>query len=258
VRVVGHWLVSESEALRKDVEDSLPSVIPYLEKNISLLETWISVFPSLTTEESLREVFVQQSGIQILVTYMCTQGRQKLENCKLELKQNSKELGDSTAILTNTLDTFLNYFFLAPDVQHQTQIASELVPVLPVLVSGLQEFANSDLLHAEYFSIYAHFVSLTLTVMCHTSQSDVPTLGDTCTSIVVFFNKQTFFTEELWNEVGDLWTLAVGGLIKCFPKYDKLKDQFTISKLGQALKKSGVSSTPKFMHSSMSQLSSHV
>lgn len=53
-----------------------------------------------------------------------------------------KELGDSTAILTNTLDTFLNYFFLAPDVQHQTQIASELVPVLPVLVSGLQEFGK--------------------------------------------------------------------------------------------------------------------
>ena len=40
---------------------------------MSLLETWISVFPSLTTEDTLREAFVQQSqggGLQILVTYV--------------------------------------------------------------------------------------------------------------------------------------------------------------------------------------------
>ena len=133
------------------------------------------------------------------------------------------------------------------------------------------------------------------------------TFQDICRCIVVFFNKQNQLNEELWNQVGDLWTLAVGGifvplyfslspsppppfpscppshppprppfrsspspfpflcpytplgLIKCLPKYPKLKDQFTTSNLGRQLKKSGGgSSLPKFLSSSLAQLSTHL
>eukprot|EP00026_Physarum_polycephalum_P004179 Phypoly_transcript_04196.p1 GENE.Phypoly_transcript_04196~~Phypoly_transcript_04196.p1 ORF type:complete len:626 (+),score=80.37 Phypoly_transcript_04196:108-1985(+) len=258
VRVVGHWLVSETEALRKDVEDSLPSIFPYLEKNMSLLETWISVFPSLTTDETMQEVFVQQGGVQILVTYINAEGRKKLEDCKQELSKNNTTLGDATAILTNTLDIFLNLFFLAPDIQHQTNLANELVSIFPILVAGLQEFANLNLQHEEYFSIYAHFVSITLTAMCQLSPAEVPTLDDINYSVITFFNTQDCLNEVLWSEVGDLWTLAVRGLIKCFPKFPKLKEQFTSSKLGRKLKQSGTSNMPKFLHSSLSPLLSQL
>jgi len=258
VRITGHWLVQETEALRKDVEETLSAIMLYLERNPSLLESWLSVFPSLTAEDSLRQMFVQNSGVQLLVDYICKNGPSLLSRCEDELKRDPNTLGDSSALLTNSFDVLLNVMCLAQTNEQQSQLASSLLPLLPTLKTGIVNFANLPLRHAEYFALYAHFVSLALIILRQLPPSPRPELEPMFLGIVTFFNKVGVFKEaDLWDTIGDLWTLAVGGLNGCFSKYPKLKE-VAHSDFGKLLK-SGTYKTPnKDLQNTLQQLYSHL
>lgn len=60
--------------------------------------------------------------------------------CIIIIFDSKQEIGEALAVITNTFDILLNLMFLASDVDQQSQLAKQLVPIIPILSSGLTAF----------------------------------------------------------------------------------------------------------------------